>query len=110
MLRKIVAGLYWLKYKRLVHMDDLGPIGFWPYNVEGRVPTEAFLAAYSERFEPKRWTVVRRCVFEYMFANQIDRRLGCIIKWHDTLWVTCIVPRPSRGHSKKRVSGQEELP
>lgn len=108
---KVVVGLYWLRYARARDLDDLGPTGIRAYNIDDRaVPPAVFMAAYSERFRPKRWSVVQPNVFEYMFANQIDGRLGCIINWHNTLWITCIVPRPGTRTFRRRYPGQEELP
>jgi len=99
-LRKIVAGLYWLRYAKEACIAELGPIGFWPYNLENRVPPQAFLVAYTERFQPKRWSIVQSDVFEYMFAKDDNEQLCCVINWHNTLWITCIVPR--LGHKKQR--------
>ncbi len=93
-LIKIVCGLFWLKYKRLARPATPGPIDFWPFNIEDSRPVGYFLPAFTERFAPKRWTIVQNNVFEYLFAKLLNDQLCCIINWHRTLWIMCIVPHP----------------
>jgi hypothetical protein len=102
-LIKIVCGLFWLHYKRLARPTILGPIGFWPYNIDDARPVEAFLPTFTERFVSKRWKVIQKGVFEYMFAKLLGGQICCIINWHQTLWITCIVPHPLSccSHSKQ---------
>ena len=109
-LRKVVAGLYRLRYGRTASMESLGPVGFWPYNLDDQVPVQALLEAYTERFKPKRWAVVQRGVFEYMFVRRTDGRLSCVVRWHETLWVTCIVPWPRGRRADNETNGQGRLP
>jgi|WetSurMetagenome_2_1015567.scaffolds.fasta_scaffold08215_6 hypothetical protein len=105
-LIKIVCGLFWLQYKRVARPAVLGPIGFWPFNIEDSRPVKAFLPAFNERFTLKRWTIVQDAVFEYMFAKLVNGQHCCIINWHRTLWITCIVPSPLSCPSH---TGQHEI-
>lgn len=106
-LIKIVCGLFWVHYKKLARPTMLGPIGFWPYNIEDARPIEAFLPTFTERFVSKRWKVIQDGVFKYMFAKLLNGQICCIINWHTTLWITCIVPHPLSCSSH---SGQGEIP
>lgn len=107
-LTKVVAGLYWNRYERMVSRERLGPIGYWLLASE-QVPAEVFISTYSERFRLKRWRIVQPGVFAYIFARLQDGSLSCIVRWHETLWVTCVVPHPSGRRGRKLQPNQDRL-
>ena len=109
-LKKVVAGLYWHRYRRRVELRVLGPIDYWPLADPRAVPAHIFVSTFTERFRPKSWKTIQPGVFAYLFCRLGDGSLACVIRWHETLWITCVVPQPGRGHGKARTPAQEPLP
>lgn len=107
-LTKVVAGLYWDRYERTVSKERLGPIAYWLLPSQ-QVPAQVFISTYSERFRPKKWRTVQPGVFAYMFARLQDGSLSCILRWHETLWVTCVVPHPSGKRGRRLQPDQDRL-
>lgn len=107
---KVACGLHWLRYGQSTRLSEFGPVDCWPVNIEDRLPVEIVAATYTERFRPKRWNTIQEGVFSYMFIKLMDGRLACVFKIHETVWVACVVPRPSRGKSRYRAPAQDRLP
>lgn len=101
---KVICGLYYLRYKKPVRLDNLGPIAIWPFDTDG-------CAVLHECFSTRYWIIIQTGIFEYLFT-QIDGKLYCIVNWHNTLGVICMVPRPRRGKGKSHLKllGQCKLP
>jgi len=78
-------------------------------NIEDRLPPEVVAATHTERFVPKKWETVQDGVFSYMFANLMGS-LVCVFKLHETVWVVCRVPRPTRGKSRHQLLPHDPLP
>ena len=102
--RKLACGFYYLRYKKRLALNDLGPTGFWSINIKCDVPQEAVMPTYTERFQAKKWTIAQEKVFKYMFAKSGDGHLACIINWHDTFWIMCYVPWPKQDKTRIRRS------
>ncbi len=102
-IEKNAAGLYFLKYKVAPQLHNFKCTGFYPYTVIDLRPSEVILLTHSEKFIPKKWTIVQKNVFSYIIVrNQILRnKLIMILDIHNTAWSTIEVPLLMPNYRKK---------
>jgi len=103
-IQKIAAGLYFQRYGFPLSLAQIQVTGVFPYNIEDKRPVGIILASYSEKFASKRWHLVQRGVFRCQFvrSSSQNKRLICIMDFHQTLWGVVSVPPPSRSERRKQ--------
>jgi len=102
-IEKNAAGLYYHKYKFSSQLRNSKCTGFYPYSVNDLRPFDVFLSTHSERFIPKKWTIIQKNIFSYIIVrNQIlGNKLIMILDIHDTAWFTIEVPLLKPNYRKK---------
>lgn len=101
-IEKIAFGLYVHKYKTIAKLSSFNCSGFYPFSVIESRPAEIFLLTYSEKFRPKKWTIIQKGVFSYIVVRDWRRsnNLTMIFHIHNTVWCTIEIPYPSSTKSK----------
>jgi len=96
---KIASGIYYKKYKLSRPQTDFTYLG--TFHGFDQIPTPLIVMAHTERFTPKKWTIVQRDVFSYTIVrNWQNSRLILFINLHNTLW-SCVEMKPPTRGSKK---------
>lgn len=104
-IEKIALGLYYHKYKKLCLLQHFNCLGFYPYNVEEIRPADIFFMTYSEKFRPKKWTIIQPNVFSYIIVRNWAKQLLMIFEIYNTAWCVIEIPYPakqSKRNLKKR--------
>ena len=94
-VQKVVRGLYFKRYGRLLKRTDLRDTGIFHFK---QLPPKLVAQIVTERFRFKKWTVVQEGIFEYLFVRWSrfqDARLLCILNFHSTLWGVAACPWPN---------------
>lgn len=95
-LKKIATGLYALRYGSVPERHTLGPARAYPYDTRDERPTPYFVATFTERFRAKRWNMVQKGSFSYIFVRDPEdrRQVWCIMDILQTLWGVVHLPHP----------------
>lgn len=103
-VEKNAAGLYFHKYGLRRPLNEFHCTGVYPFSVEELRPPDIFLLAYSERFKPKKWTIIQDNVFSYIVVRDWRRNNGLtmIFHIHDSVWCTISIPYPKQKAAEKR--------
>ena len=98
-VRKIAHGLFVGRYGRNPGPKSFRSLGIYPYSIEDQRPALVFAATYSERFRPKRWQVIQKNVFAYIFVRHPRRAesLLCVMDFHGGAWGIAECPTPTSG-------------
>lgn len=102
-VQKIAFGLF-LDHYRPHPLPELRDFVPWPLqHAESVNPLVAM--SYTERFTPRRWNVIQRDVFAFLFAKNwvwTDYgRLFCLMKLHETIWSAVLCPNSSFGRRRR---------
>ena len=112
-IRKVILGLYVLRYEQVPRLDEIIGVEAYPYNIDDHRPMDAFVSTFTERFQSKKWIDVQKNVFSYIFlkTNRSKSHYCCVIDLHNNAWGIGYVPLPKRCTSKRLItSRQTELP
>ena len=87
-LAKIAHGLFVVRYKRNPGSHCFRPLGLFPFGIEDLRPPYVLMAAFTERFLPKRWTTIQRDVFAYTFVRHPadGRKQLCLLGFYGEAW------------------------
>lgn len=97
-IEKIAFGLYFHKYGKLPLLQDFNCVGFYPFSVLETRPAEIFLLTYTEKFKPKKWTIIQDNVFSYIVVRDWRRQngLSMILHLHNSAWCLIELPHPRK--------------
>ena len=112
-IRKIILGLYVLRYGQVPPLDSVVGVEAYPYNIDEMRPADAFVATHTERFQPKRWKAVQKGIFSYIFVrtDKSSSHYCCVVDLHANIWGVGYVPIPKQKFSRHATAaGQLELP
>jgi len=97
-IEKNAFGLFYHRYKIFPNLRDFKCSGFYPFSVKETRPSDALLLAFTDKFKPKRWTVMQKNVFSYIVVRDWRREKGLtmILYLHNTTWCIIEIPYPHR--------------
>ncbi|HVU15512.1 MAG TPA: hypothetical protein VHD32_01195 [Candidatus Didemnitutus sp.] len=105
-VRKLAAGLLYLRYGAPPKEEDVSRVFFAPYNIDDLRRGSTFIATFTERFVPKRWKRIQAGIFSYIVVRASRAGYICIVDIHQTLWAEVHLrrlPRRTAGVSSRSV-------
>lgn len=107
--KKIATGLFALRYRRIPIADQVGDVGLWSYAMEDQRPWPAFIATYTERFNPKPWRELQAGTFSYISVRDAKHigKLLCIMDFYQAVWGVVSLPNPESAF--QRIAAQIRL-
>lgn len=108
-IEKNALGLYFHRYKKRAELSHFRCVGFYPFSIEETRPPEIFLLTYTEKFKPKRWTIIQKDIFSYIVVRDWRRNnnLSMIFHIHNTVWCIIEIPFPLPYKSNRKNIGSQ---